>query len=83
MSRYEFNSELKLIHKAKRGDIKAFSELYAQLYQELYKFALYTMKHSQDAEDVVSETVIAAYENIKKLKKEYEMKRYLKIPSNF
>ena len=70
MSRYEFNSELKLIHKAKRGDIKAFSELYAQLYQELYKFALYTMKHSQDAEDVVSETVIAAYENIKKLKKE-------------
>ena len=35
MSYYEFDSELKLIHKAKRGDIKAFSELYAQLYQEL------------------------------------------------
>ena len=27
------------------------------------------MKHSQDAEDVVSETVIAAYENIKKIEK--------------
>lgn len=77
MSRYEFNSELKLIHKAKRGDIKAFSELYAQLYQELYKFALYTMKHSQDAEDVVSETVIAAYENIKKLKKEESFRSWI------
>ena len=77
MSHYEFNSELKLIHKAKRGDIKAFSELYAQLYQELYKFALYTMKHSQDAEDVVSETVIAAYENIKKLKKEESFRSWI------
>lgn len=77
MSRYEFNSELKLIHKAKRGDIKAFSELYAQLYQELYKFALYTMKHSQDAEDAVSETVIAAYENIKKLKKEESFRSWI------
>ena len=77
MSYYEFNSELKLIHKAKRGDIKAFSELYAQLYQELYKFALYTMKHSQDAEDVVSETVIAAYENIKKLKKEESFRSWI------
>ena len=77
MSRYEFNSELKLIHKAKQGDIKAFSELYAQLYQELYKFALYTMKHSQDAEDVVSETVIAAYENIKKLKKEESFRSWI------
>ena len=70
MSRYEFNSELKLIHKAKRGDIKAFSELYAQLYQELYKFALYTMKHSQDAEDVVSEAVTDAFTGIRKLKRE-------------
>lgn len=77
MSHYEFNSELKLIHKAKRGDIKAFSELYAQLYQELYKFALYTMKHRQDAEDVVSETVIAAYENIKKLKKEESFRSWI------
>lgn len=77
MSYYEFDSELKLIHKAKRGDIKAFSELYAQLYQELYKFALYTMKHSQDAEDVVSETVIAAYENIKKLKKEESFRSWI------
>ncbi len=35
------------------------------------------MKHSQDAEDVVSETVIAAYENIKKLKKEESFRSWI------
>lgn len=77
MSRYESSSELQLIRKAKRGDVKAFSELYARIYQELYKFALYTMKHRQDAEDVVSETVIIAYENIKKLKKEESFRSWI------
>ena len=66
---YDYNdsSELVLIRKAQRGDVKAFSELYARIYRELYRFALYTMKHPQDAEDAVSETVIAAYENIPEL----------------
>ncbi len=77
MSHYESSSELQLIRKAKRGDVKAFSELYARIYQELYKFALYTMKHRQDAEDVVSETVIIAYENIKKLKKEESFRSWI------
>lgn len=77
MSHYESSSELQLIRKAKRGDVKAFSELYARIYQELYKFALYTMKHGQDAEDVVSETVIIAYENMKKLKKEESFRSWI------
>ena len=59
---YEHSSELALIRRAHKGDVKAFSELYARIYVELYKFALYTMKHPQDAEDAVSEAVIAAYE---------------------
>lgn len=70
MSAQEKSSEQDLIRKAKKGDVKAFSELYAQIYKDLYRFALFTMKHPQDAEDVVSETVIAAYENMRKLKKE-------------
>ena len=37
--------ELALVRKARRGDVKAFSELYARIYQELYRFALFTMKH--------------------------------------
>lgn len=77
MSHYESSSELQLIRKAKHGNVKAFSELYARIYQELYRFALYTMKHRQDAEDVVSETVIIAYENMKKLKKEESFRSWI------
>lgn len=74
---YKTGQELALVKRARRGDVKAFSELYARVYQELYRFAVYTMKHSQDAEDVVSEAVIAAYENIHKLKKEESFRSWI------
>ena len=74
---YKDSSELVLIQRARRGDVKAFSGLYARIYKELYRFALYTMKHPQDAEDAVSEAVIAAYENIHKLKKEESFRSWI------
>lgn len=77
MYNYKDSSELILIRKARRGDVKAFSELYARIYRELYRFALYTVKHPQDAEDAVSETVIAAYENIQRLKKEESFRSWI------
>lgn len=80
---YESSSELVLIRRARKGDVKAFSELYARIHVELYKFALYTLKHPQDAEDAVSEAVIAAYENIRKLTKEESFRSWIfKILSN-
>ncbi len=69
MSDYEGLPELELIRKSQKRDVKAFSELYARIHKDLYRFALYTLKHTQDAEDAVSETVISAYENISKLRK--------------
>lgn len=77
MEQYEKSSEQLLIRKACRGDVKAFSELYAGIYKDLYRFALYTLKHSEDAEDVVSDAVIAAYENIHKLKKETSFRSWM------
>lgn len=80
---YEHSSELALIRRAHQGDVKAFSELYTRIYVELYKFALYTLKHPQDAEDAVSEAVIAAYENIGSLKKEESFRSWIfRILSN-
>ena len=70
MSDYESLPELVLIRKSRGGDVKAFSELYARIHKDLYKFALYTLKHPQDAEDAVSEAVISAYENLGMLRKE-------------
>ena len=50
--------------------------MYAQVYTDLYKFALYTLKNPQDADDAVSEAVIAAYENIGKLRSEKAFKSW-------
>ena len=69
---YETDQEtnLFLVKRAKKGSTEAFAELYEQIYIDLYRFALYTMGHKQDAEDAVSETVIAAYENLPQLRNE-------------
>lgn len=74
---------LQLIKRAKHGDIQAFSELYETIYKDLYRFALYTLKNPTDAEDVVSDTVMDAYSQISKLRKEESFKSWIfKILSN-
>ena len=47
--------ELQLVCRAQSGDTGAFAQLYEGVYQDLYRFALYVLKHPQDAQDVVSE----------------------------
>lgn len=59
-----------LVKRAKRGDTEAFAKLYEQIYRKLYQYALYTLKNSQDAEDVVSDTVADAFASIRKLRSE-------------
>ena len=67
---YENSPEQDLIRRARRGDIKAFSQLYARIYKDLNTFALYMTRHTQDAEDAVSEAVLSAYGNLSNLRKE-------------
>lgn len=50
------------------GDEGAFVKLYERYYTRLYKYAVYTLRTVQDAEDAVSETVADAYAGIGKLK---------------
>lgn len=58
-------------------DAKTFAQMYETVYKELYRFALCMMKDSHDAEDVVSEAVISAYEHIGSLKKEESFKSWI------
>lgn len=51
-----------------RCDTKQFAEMYEEIYVDLYRFSLGMMKNVPDAEDAVSEAVLAAYENIRKLR---------------
>lgn len=59
-----------LIRAAKKGDQQAFGQLYEQIYQDLYKFAYYTLKDEHDAQDAVSEAVMDAWTGIRKLKED-------------
>lgn len=66
-----------------KKDVKTFSKLYESVYKDLYYFALYMMKSPQDAEDAVSEAVLAAYENIYSLRKDEAFRSWIfKILSN-
>lgn len=62
--------EQKLVKKAKRGDPEAFASLYQEVYQDMYRFALYMLRNTEDAKDAVSEAVLSAFSSIKNLKKE-------------
>lgn len=58
-------------------DARKFAQMYEDVYTDLYRFALCLMKNQQEAEDAVSEAVISAYENIRKLRKEEAFKSWL------
>lgn len=66
-----------LVQQAKQGDSDAFSRLYETVYQDLYRFALYTLKNTHDAEDVVSETVMDVWKQIPSLRKVESFKAWV------
>ena len=73
----------KLVQKAKNGDKQAFSELYAGIYEEMYRYAFCILQERYDAEDVVSETVLDAYKSLRLLKENKLFKNWIfKILSN-
>ena len=49
-------------------DAKAFSKLYEQVYQDLYRYALCLMRDPHEAEDAVSAAVLNIYINFEKKK---------------
>ncbi|MDE6426834.1 MAG: sigma-70 family RNA polymerase sigma factor [Ruminococcus sp.] len=61
----DFSADVKL---ARKGDTTAFSRLYETVYKDLYHIALYSLKSSHDASDVVSDTVLDAFCSIDKLR---------------
>lgn len=66
-----------LVLLAKQKDTQAFSRLYEEIYQDLYRYAYYTLKNPYDAEDVVSEAVADAFYGIKGLRKPESFKSWI------
>ncbi|MBO5396325.1 MAG: RNA polymerase sigma factor [Clostridia bacterium] len=66
----------KLIKSAKKGNSEAFGELYSLYGKDLYRFALYTLHDTFDAEDAVQNAALAAFRKIGDLKKEESFKSW-------
>ncbi|MDO4345013.1 MAG: RNA polymerase sigma factor [Eubacteriales bacterium] len=73
----EREKQITYVQQAKQGDAHAFAGLYQEIYREMYRFALYTLKNSHDAEDAVSDAVADAWAQIGQLKKEDSFKSWI------
>lgn len=71
------NMTTELIRQAQQGDTHAFAALYESVYKDLYRFAVYTLHHTQDAEDAVSETVLDAFARIHTIREAASFKSWI------
>lgn len=77
------NDNALLIERSKEGDSHAFSQLYSLYAVDLYRYAVYMMGNTHDAEDAVQEAIFSAWRNIHTLKENSVFKVWLfKILSN-
>ena len=56
---------------------REFAALYEEVYQDMYKFAQYTLGHPQDAEDVVSEAIVDGYHSFGKLRRKESFRPWI------
>lgn len=56
------------VQLARRGDAAAFARLYADIYEDLYHVARFSLRNPQDAADAVSEAVLDAFDSIGRLR---------------
>ncbi|MEK7630035.1 MAG: sigma-70 family RNA polymerase sigma factor [Patescibacteria group bacterium] len=58
------DEEEKIVKKAKKGDDKAFGELYDTYMPRIYRFIFLKVKRKQDAEDLSHQVFLSAWQNI-------------------
>lgn len=61
-------AKAKLAAEAAKGDTGAFSQLYAEIYKQLYYYALMNLSSREDASDAVQDAVLDAFTSISTLK---------------
>lgn len=67
----------KLIKKAQKGNKKAFSELFEQIEEELYRIIYLYVKNENDALDVVQEVAYLSFKGITKLENPQYFKTWI------
>lgn len=67
----------KLIEMAKKGDKAAFTKLILNIQNDLYRIGKARLNDDNDISDAIQETMIKAYNNIKKLKDNSTFKSWI------
>ena len=62
-----------LVEKAKNGDSDAFTNLILNIEKDLYCIAKSKINDENDIDDIIQETMMMAFFNIKKLKNKYSI----------
>lgn len=65
------------VKAARKGDADAFARLYTDVYKDMYRIALYSLRNTHDASDAVSETALEAFCTIKKLRDEKAFRSWI------
>ena len=60
----EETSELSLVQAAKKGDLEAFSDLVKRYDRNIFRIAQHITHNEDDAQDVVQEAFLKAYQNL-------------------
>lgn len=66
-----------LVKKARQGDKQAFTELVLSIKTDLYKIAKVRLRNDEDVYDVIQETMIIAFNSIRKLKSAESFKPWI------
>lgn len=69
--------ELALVQAAKKGDIGAFEQLVKRYDRNVFRIAQHITQHREDAEDVVQEAFLKAYENLTRFQEQSKFYTWL------
>ena len=75
--RMEFDSDNALVKRAREGDYSAFERLFERHRQLVYRFAYQMAPRRDDAEDIVQEAFVRAYQNLDKYRDEAKFTTWL------
>src|SRR5258708_22901837 len=64
----EIDDEAAIVAQARLGDAKAFSELLRRYEGKIFRLALHVTQNREDAEDVLQEAFLKAYEHLDQFK---------------
>jgi RNA polymerase sigma-70 factor (ECF subfamily) len=72
-----YSEDIVTIERLKKGEIKAFDDVYEKYARRIYVFALKYLKNKDEAEELVQSTFLKVWEKRKTLKSDTSFKSYI------